>query len=251
MLMRDSFGRSLYQAFRLIVLCLRKQTRSRKLHFRERSTLRSSFSGKPRRCWKRRLDHLDRRSPRSALTIRADKMPGRATSKALPKTGASRHRFSRVSKREVESGSVKRQLGWLRLRSRPTTSPAPDNLIAPLEGSLSFAIFTRLFLLSGVLPHVILQNRLMLSYQSQPNCSTPCFHPHQILQSVARTFPAHRRLGRRHGTRTSARSSDRLNAAGRQCAREGLCARRPIRYELLYSAICRTARVRTLSGSLS
>jgi hypothetical protein len=51
-------------------------------------------------------------------------------------------------------------IGWLRLRSRPATSPAPDNLIAPFEGALSFAIFARLFLLSGILSHGILQSRL-------------------------------------------------------------------------------------------
>ena len=65
--MRDSFGRSLYQAFRLSVLCLRKKTRSRTLP--ARSISRSSFSAKHRNCWKRRLN---RRSARSALAIRAD-----------------------------------------------------------------------------------------------------------------------------------------------------------------------------------
>src|SRR3984893_915791 len=54
-----ALGRSLYQALDYRLLCLRKQTRSRRLP--ARSTLRSSSSGKPRSCWKRRFDHVARR----------------------------------------------------------------------------------------------------------------------------------------------------------------------------------------------
>jgi hypothetical protein len=46
----------------------------------------------------------------------------------------------------------------LRLDPSPPASPASDNLVSLLEGALSFAIFTVLLLLSGVLPHAVLQS---------------------------------------------------------------------------------------------
>jgi hypothetical protein len=70
MLMRDSFSRSLYQAFRLSSLMpTQKDTQSqiaRKVNFAIQ-LLRETAEG----CWKCRLDHLDRRSPRSARATRA------------------------------------------------------------------------------------------------------------------------------------------------------------------------------------
>ena len=47
----------------------------------------------------------------------------------------------------------------LRLDPIPPAPSASDNLISPLEGAFSFAIFTLLLLLSGVLPHGVLQSR--------------------------------------------------------------------------------------------
>ena len=46
----------------------------------------------------------------------------------------------------------------LRLDPSPPASPASDNLVSLLEGALSFAIFTVPLLLSGVLPHAVLQS---------------------------------------------------------------------------------------------
>src|SRR2546427_11565532 len=64
--------------------------------------------------------------------------------------------------------------------SETSSDPSPaapltsDNLISLLEGAFSFAIFTLLLLLSGVLPHGVLQSR-SLKFTGGASCSTFLF----------------------------------------------------------------------------